>query len=82
MSKQADPREAYIAASPSRVARPTPREVVEDLRYFRKRHDEGSSISIKGLLEYFERERQFTVRRQRLHTIAAENGVTPWWSSK
>lgn len=82
MSKQADPREAYIAAHTARVKIPPPPEVVDDLRYFRKRFDEGRPISLSGLIEYFERERGFVVKRQRLHTIATENGITPWWSSK
>jgi hypothetical protein len=79
MSNQEDKREAYIARCPKGGSAGAPKEVIDDLRYFRKRHDEGSSISIKGLIDYFLNERSFSAKRARLHNIAKANGIEPWW---
>jgi hypothetical protein len=51
--KDQDPRETYIARSPKGgiTQIDVAPEIADDLRYFRRRHEEGSSISIRGLLE-------------------------------
>jgi hypothetical protein len=79
--KDQDPRETYIARSPKGgiTQIDVAPEIADDLRYFRRRHEEGSSISIRGLLEYFEKERGLRTKRYRLHSIAKMCGVEPWW---
>ncbi len=77
----ADARDGYLDQFPQRRAESESPEVIEDLRHFRKRFDEGRPISIGGLIAYFERERGLTFRRYRLATIARSAGIEPWWSA-
>lgn len=80
MAEKPDKRDAFIEARPKRVVVQAPPQLLEDLRHFRKRHDEGRSISVKGLTAYILAEYELKVPRYRASTMCREAGVEPWFA--
>lgn len=77
---QPDPREALLQARPGPHKGAPPAAVLDDLRWFRKQLDDtGSTVSLAGMLEFFETKRKFRIGLKRLYTIARQHGITPWW---
>lgn len=77
----ADPRDAFLARNLSRHKSDLPKGAVDDLRHFRKRITEtGLPMTWTALAQWMLEHHGVQMGRQRMHTLAVENGIEPWWS--
>lgn len=80
-ARKVDPRDTFMASHPGRTEKPIPPGLVEDLRYYREQLDKYSKcISWEGLQSWISKSYDMHLGRTRLHRIATDNGIAPWWS--
>lgn len=78
-----DEREAYLRANQRGFDGLTlPESALDDLRYFEKQARSGRAIRTEALIEWIRTKHQIEIGQSRLHRIARESGITPWWAKK
>lgn len=59
-----------------------PQEAIDDLAYFAEQAKLGRAIRLAALLDWMRSKHGLQVGPTRLHRIATEAGLTPWWSAR
>jgi hypothetical protein len=76
-----DPRDVAISENLSKHKQGIPAGVIADLKHFAMRYAQGRAISYRGMSEYINRANDVKLGRRKLHSLAIENGIVPWWST-
>jgi hypothetical protein len=75
-------REAFLRANQrGYVGVNLPPAALEDLRYFGEQAKMGRAIRTAALLNWIRSKHGVQIGQTRLHAIAIEAGITPWWSA-
>jgi hypothetical protein len=73
-----DPREEYLAANTSRHFGALPPGAIEDLKYFASAAP-TRALTFPALQKWLREKHGISMGMQRLHRLAVEAGIKPWW---
>lgn len=79
MAEKIDARDQFLQEQAPRRA-VLPPAAVEDLRHFRKRHDEGCLVPRHVVISWIKKQYGGSFGRAALYDAAERAGIKPWWS--